>query len=134
MARTRSRDLARPGLDEAAVQVDARLGADAGIRNRWKADSGMLVLSFWDPEHRCPTVDIFCEYPMDFETLYRDSQIMPPTGSRVRVASVDHLIAIKRAAGRPKDLEDAARLAEIAGLGKCPAASMNRIGNAPPWL
>jgi len=102
---------------KAAAPVDPRLFADPGIRNRWKTDSGMLVLSFWDPAHRRPTVDIFCEYPMDFETLYRDSRVMPLTGSQVRVASVDHLIAIKGAAGRPKDLEDAARLAEMAGRG-----------------
>ncbi len=69
----------------------------------------MLVLSFRDPEHRRPTVDIFSEYPMDFEFLL--------TGTRVRVASLEHLIASKRAAGRPRDLEDVERLIEIAAQG-----------------
>jgi len=100
-----------------AAPVDARLFADAGVRSRWKQDSGMLVLSFWDPEHRRPTVDIFSEYPMDFELLYRDSQLFPLTGTHVRVASLEHLIAIKRAAGRPRDLEDVERLLEIAAQG-----------------
>jgi hypothetical protein len=36
-------------------------------------ESGILALSFWDPENRRPTVDLFANYPMDFELLYRDS-------------------------------------------------------------
>ena len=27
----------------------------------------MLMLSFWDPQNRRPTVDLFAQYPMDFE-------------------------------------------------------------------
>lgn len=78
----------------------------------------MLVLSFRDPDHRRPTVDIFSEYPMDFELLYRDSQVFPLTGTRVRVASLEHLFAIKRGAGRPRDLEDVDRLLEISRQGE----------------
>lgn len=97
----------------AAAPVDARLFADPEVRGRWRRESGMLVLSFWDPEHRRPTVDLFAEYPLDFEALYRDSSLLPLSGAEVRVASIGHLIEIKLAAGRPKDLEDAARLAEL---------------------
>ena len=75
----------------------------------------MVVLSFWDPENRRPTVDLFADYPMDFEVLYKDSKLLPLGATAVRVASIDHLIAIKRAAGRPKDLDDANRLAELRG-------------------
>jgi len=42
-----------------------------------------------------------------------DSLLLPLATTTVRVASVDHLISIKRAAGRPKDLDDADRLAEL---------------------
>jgi hypothetical protein len=73
----------------------------------------MLVLSFWDPENRRPTVDLFANNPMDFELLYRDSVAMSLAPTTVRVASIAHLIAIKRAAGRPKDLDDAARLEQL---------------------
>ncbi len=73
----------------------------------------MVVMSFWDPENRRPTIDLFAEYPMDFEILFRDSLLMPLSSTAVRVASVDHLVAIKQAAGRPKDLDDAARLIEL---------------------
>jgi len=50
---------------------------------------------------------------MDFEDLFRDSVLMPLSSTAVRVASVEHLIAIKQATGRPKDLDDAARLIEL---------------------
>jgi len=36
-------------------------------------ESGILASSFWDSENRRPTVDLFANYPMDFELLYRDS-------------------------------------------------------------
>jgi hypothetical protein len=95
--------------------VDARLFSDATVRNRWRRDSGMVVLSFWDPQNRRPTVDLFAEYPMDFNDLFNDSLLMPLAGTTVRVASVEHLVAIKRAAGRPKDLDDVERLRKLAG-------------------
>ena len=50
---------------KANVPVDARLFADAAVRERWRNEFGLLVLSFWDPENRGPTVDLFAEYPMD---------------------------------------------------------------------
>jgi hypothetical protein len=99
---------------KAHAPVDPRQFADPVVRARWQLESGMLVLSFWDPENRRPTVDLFANNPMDFELLYRDSvalRLSPPT--TVRVASIAHLIAIKRAAGRPKDLDDAARLEQL---------------------
>ncbi len=97
----------------ANAPVDARLFAETKVRERWRKEFGMLVLSFWDPENRRPTVDLFADYPMDFELLYGDSVSVPLAATTVRIASLEHLIAIKRAAGRPKDLEDAARLAEL---------------------
>ncbi len=93
------------------VPVDARQFADPAMRKRWRDESSMVVLSFWDPQNRFPTVDVFAEYPMEFETMYESSMVMSLSGSDVHVASIEHLIRIKQAAGRPKDLEDAGRLA-----------------------
>ncbi len=93
--------------------VDARQFADATVRKSWQTESGMLVLSFWDPQNQRPTVDLFADYPMDFEVLYAHSLLLPLAATSVRVASVEHLIAIKRAAGRSKDLDDANRLADL---------------------
>jgi predicted nucleotidyltransferase len=51
---------------------------------------------------------------MDFETMFAKAVIVPLSGTQVRIASVEDLVAIKRAAGRPRDLEDAARLVQLA--------------------
>jgi hypothetical protein len=98
---------------KAHAPVDARQFAVPAVREKWRKESGMLVLSFWDPENRRPTVDLFADYPMDFERLLNDSLVLPLATTNVRVASLPHLIAIKRAAGRPKDIEDADRLTEL---------------------
>jgi hypothetical protein len=94
--------------------VDPREFADPAVRRRWRETSGLVVLSFWDPQNRSPTVDVFADYPMDFETMFAKAVIVPLSGTQVRIASVEDLVAIKRAAGRPRDLEDAARLVQLA--------------------
>jgi hypothetical protein len=93
--------------------LDALEFADPVVRERWRRDAGMVCLSFWDPENRRPTVDLFADYPMDFQTLLDHSIRMPLTQIGVQVASIDHLVAIKRASGRPKDLEDVRRLLDL---------------------
>jgi hypothetical protein len=45
-------------------------------------------LSFWDPEKRRPTVDLFAEYPMNFERLYEDALARSLGSTTVGVASV----------------------------------------------
>ena len=40
---------------------------------------------------------------LDFEALMRSAELLDLFGTRIRIASLDDLIAMKRAAGRPKD-------------------------------
>jgi predicted nucleotidyltransferase len=54
---------------------------------------------------------LFADSPMDFDLLFEDAVTPPLAGLSVRVASIPHLIEIKKAAGRPKDIDDARRLA-----------------------
>lgn len=60
--------------------MDPRQFADAAVRERWRKESGMHVLSFWDPQNRRPTVDPFADYPMDFEVLFQNA--LMPAGRR----------------------------------------------------
>lgn len=90
----------------AKIPADPRGFADPGTRRAWIQDKHMQVLSFWDTSRRRPDVDIFVEYPLDFETLYTQSTPVMLSRETCRLASVKHLIQMKRKAGRPKDLKD----------------------------
>ncbi|MHB8404561.1 MAG: nucleotidyl transferase AbiEii/AbiGii toxin family protein [Gammaproteobacteria bacterium] len=90
----------------AKIPTDPRGFADPKTRREWIEEKHMKVLSFWDTNRRLPDVGIFMEYPLDFETLYAQADSRQLMRSVCRVASVEHLIAMKRAVGRPKDLQD----------------------------
>jgi predicted nucleotidyltransferase len=65
-------------------------------------------------DHPATEVDLFLEPPFDFEEVYRRSLLMDFTpGVPIRVIGRDDLVAMKRAAGRPQDLEDARRLQSL---------------------
>ncbi|MBS0611970.1 MAG: nucleotidyltransferase [Proteobacteria bacterium] len=79
--------------------------ANPKIRDSWIRDKGMLVFQLYNDQiHQ--TVDIFAEYPMDFELLCRDSVPIQLRSASPRIASIDHLILMKQKAGRPQDLVD----------------------------
>jgi len=95
------------------VPVDPLRFADAATRAHWREQQGMVVLSFWDPGHRRPTVDVFTDNPLPFDLLWSTSEVLDAGGAPCRVASIAHLIALKRLAGRPRDLEDVRRLEQF---------------------
>lgn len=90
----------------AKIPVDPRGFADPDIRRRWIADKGMQVMNFWDPSGERPDVDLFVDYPLDFESLYTNSDDVVLQRTHCRIASAEHLIRMKLAAGRDKDISD----------------------------
>lgn len=92
------------------LPVDPEEFADPGVRERWRQDRGLVVFSLHDPNNPLREVDVFAEEPIPFDHLWGASETLDVGGVPVRVASVDHLIAMKRAAGRPQDLADIAAL------------------------
>ncbi len=88
------------------VPVAAQDFADPAVREGWIRDKHMQVLSFYDPEHLAREVDVFVAYPLDFELLVAAAVPVRTGAAAVPVASKGHLIEMKRAAGRPRDLED----------------------------
>lgn len=87
--------------------------ADPAIRERWVRTQHLTVFSLHDPDDPRREVDLFAEPPVPFEELWRDSVVMRVGTQDVRVASVEHLLHMKRAAGRPRDLDDIEALEEI---------------------
>ena len=83
------------------LPLDSRQLADGEVRRKWRNERGMEVFSFWDPSHTRPAVDIVVEPPVAFEDLWRDAREFQLDGVALRVASIAHLVALKRFAGRP---------------------------------
>jgi hypothetical protein len=82
-------------------------------RRSWIEEKGMRVFSLFDPADPMKEVDLFAESPLDFESLWKDSEIMDLGGYTVHVAAIPHLIELKRLAGRPQDHLDIEALQEI---------------------
>ena len=88
------------------VPIAPRDFADPDVRRGWIRDKHMQVLSFFDPQHPAREVDVFVAYPLDFDMLLAGA-VPTRVGDRtVPVASRQHLIEMKQAAGRPRDLDD----------------------------
>ncbi|MEO8314123.1 MAG: nucleotidyl transferase AbiEii/AbiGii toxin family protein [Pseudomonadota bacterium] len=97
------------------IPVKAADFADPDIRNSWVREKGMMVFQLFCDESRV-TVDIFAQYPIAFEALYADATVVSLPGASPRIASIEHLMQMKREAGRPQDLLDLEKLAMIQKL------------------
>jgi len=86
--------------------VPAESFADKASRRSWIETKGLTVFSLWSPSHPLTAVDIFVEEPFPFEEAYSRSLRADLGDISVQVVSLEDLIALKRAAGRPKDLQD----------------------------
>jgi hypothetical protein len=98
--------------------VDGALFADPEVRQRWIDEKGLVVFTLWSPEHLATEVDLFVREPFPFDAAWDRATFANLLGVRVPVASIADLVALKRVAGRPKDLEDIRVLEAIAREGK----------------
>jgi hypothetical protein len=92
--------------------------ADPERRQDWLRNRNMLVFPLWDPANPLRSVDVFVDEPVEFGALLGDSVVKDLDGLSVRIASIPHLIAMKRLAGRPRDLEDIDKLQQIQAEGQ----------------
>mgnify|MGYP006927353274 FL=1 len=90
--------------------VDPIALADPAQRLEWQTVRNMQVFSFWDSTNTRPTVDVMLASPVPFEDLWASASVMNIGGHEVRVASIEHLIRMKAAAGRAQDVADIERL------------------------
>jgi len=93
--------------------VDARDFADSAVRKSWIDEKGIIVFSLWSPELPGTEVDLFVSEPFDFEEVDARAVVADLGTTKVRVLSREDLIAMKRRAGRPRDLEDASVLESL---------------------
>lgn len=81
--------------------VDPYDFADPVVRERWRTERNLTVLSLYDPDDPFREVDLFTVSPLPYEDLRLRASLVPLDGVDVPVASLDDLIAMKRAVARP---------------------------------
>ena len=96
------------------LPVNAADFADEEIRRAWVDTRNMQVFTMRDENNPLLIVDLFATEPVPFEELWSEAEKVLLGGRKIRVASLRHLIAMKRAAARPQDLLDVENLEQIA--------------------
>jgi hypothetical protein len=86
--------------------------ADPAIREGWIRDKGMMVFQMYSHQTRM-SIDIFVQYPVDLEELWSHGIKIELPETSLRIASIDHLILMKRQAARPQDLLDVEKLEKL---------------------
>lgn len=79
---------------------------EASTRERWAREKSMTVFSLWSQRFPATNVDLFVEEPFPFAEAWARATQVQLGDVRVPVASIADLIAMKKRAGRPNDLED----------------------------
>jgi hypothetical protein len=95
--------------------VPAEAFADEAARRSWIEDKGMTVFSLWSERLPGVEVDLFVEEPLPFEEAYARAVRVALDTTSATVVSLEDLIAMKRAAGRPVDLADIEALRALQG-------------------
>lgn len=96
------------------LPVNAHDFADEPTRTEWVETRNMEVFSLRDANNPLLVVDLFAREPIPFGELWSRADRVTLGGQEVRVACIDDLIRLKRAANRPQDRIDIERLEEIA--------------------
>ncbi len=91
-----------------APRVPVKLAdlAFAEVRQRLVTEKAMTVLSLTSARFRVLEIDVFVEPPFVFEEVWAEGEHVQLEHVAVPIVSVNRLIAMKRAAARPRDLED----------------------------
>ena len=85
-------------------------------RKKWQREKGMIVFSFVQKGPPFNLIDVFVEYPLRFDLIYKNRLNIKVEDVIIPTVCIDHLIKIKQKAGRAVDLNDIAQLKEIAKI------------------
>jgi hypothetical protein len=88
--------------------------ADAQRRKDWRKKKKMIVLRLWSDAHRRTPIDVFVYEPFNFEREFAAAKWENVAGKILApVVGYKTLLAMKRKAGRDKDLLDIEKLKKL---------------------
>ena len=102
----------RYGL-QPVIPVPLESWANADQIDHWRREKGMLAFSLREPQVGGSVVDVLVRPDVSFERLIAHAVPGELFGRRVMIASIDDLLAMKRAANRPNDHLDIVALEKI---------------------
>ena len=88
--------------------------SDPANREKWAREKGMIVLNFFRRNEDPCTIDLFIREPFPFDETYAKAVPSTVNGVPFRYVDLNTLIQMKRASGRPVDLEDVRHLEQLA--------------------
>ena len=86
---------------------------DLGLLRRWRAERHLEAFALRTPDLAGVTVDVLLFPPIEFAVMAPRADVFKVAGTNIRVVSIDDLIALKQAVGRPIDLADVEHLQRI---------------------
>lgn len=88
------------------VPVNPNELKDPQKREFWRTEKNMKAFSFIDCNNLTRIVDILIYSNLDFEKAYKNRKIVQLESTKVSLASIRDIIALKKEALRPRDVDD----------------------------
>ena len=86
---------------------------NASLIDKWHREKGMLAFALREPAIAGSVIDVLVRPDVSYERLNTDAVEGQLFGCTVKIASIEHLLEMKRIANRPKDLLDIRALEKI---------------------
>ena len=97
-----------------SIPVTVEDFADPKLRESWRKEKDMVVLKLWSDVHSRTPVDVFVYEPFDFKKELCRAKWERVTGkTRAPIVCYKTLLAMKKTAGRDKDLLDIKALKKL---------------------
>ncbi len=90
--------------------------SDVELLRKWHAERNLEAFAMRAPEPAGVTLDVLLSPPVEYAGMSERAVIFDVAGTPVRVVSIDDLIALKQAVGRPIDLSDIEHLKRVKPL------------------
>jgi len=97
-----------------SIPATAEDFANPQLRESWRKEKNLVVLKLWSDAHRRTPVDVFVYEPFDVKKEFARAKREPVAGCiPAPIVSYRTLLAMKKAAGRDKDLLDIEALKKL---------------------